>query len=95
MAEYITRIRTTDGDIPYDYNSLANLPPFDTTLTKSGNFADAKATGDAIKQRLSISGGSMTGAVTVRGIILTEDVDYGTSFPSSPKKGQLFFKKVT
>lgn len=48
MANYITSIRTTNGDLPYDYNFLANLPQSDTTLSKSGSFADAKATGSAI-----------------------------------------------
>ena len=26
MPDYVTKIRTTAGDLPYDYNSLANLP---------------------------------------------------------------------
>lgn len=95
MANYITSIRTTNGDLPYDYNSLANLPKFDITLTRSGSIADAKATGDAIKKLLPKSGGIMTGAISTRGIILTENEDYGTDFPSSPESGRLFFKKVT
>ena len=33
-----------------DYNALANLPQSDKTLTKSGNFADAKAVGDKLNQ---------------------------------------------
>lgn len=48
MADYITRIRTESGDLPVDYNALANLPQSDATLTKSGRFADAKAVGDKI-----------------------------------------------
>ena len=48
MAQYITRIRTASGDLQIDYNALANLPKSDDTLTNSGSFADAKATGDAI-----------------------------------------------
>ena len=50
MADYITKIRTEDGDKQIDYSALANLPQPDDTLTKSGKFADAKATGDAIKK---------------------------------------------
>ena len=95
MVNYITSIRTTNGDLPYDYNSLANLPQPDITLSKSGGFADAKATGNAIKNLLPKSGGIMTGAISTRGIILTENEDYGTEFPSSPESGRLFFKKVT
>lgn len=49
MDKYVTRVRTGDGDLPIDYNALANLPRPDTTLTKSGSFADAYATGQAIK----------------------------------------------
>jgi hypothetical protein len=48
MPQYITKIRTESGDLPIDYNALANRPQSDTTLSKSGKFADAKATGDAI-----------------------------------------------
>lgn len=48
MADYVKKIRTKDGDLQIDYTALANLPKSDTTLTKAGYFADAKATGDAI-----------------------------------------------
>lgn len=50
MADYVKRVRTEKGDLQIDYTALANLPTPDTTLTKPGEFADAKATGDAIKQ---------------------------------------------
>ena len=46
MGEYITRIRTESGDLQIDYQSLANLPQSDTTLTIPGGFADAMVTGD-------------------------------------------------
>lgn len=49
MAQYVTKIRTENGDLPIDYLSLANLPTSDATLTKSGEFADAKVVGDKIK----------------------------------------------
>ena len=49
MAEYITKIRTENGDKQIDYLALANLPTTDNTLTISGAFADAKVTGDKIK----------------------------------------------
>lgn len=48
MATYVTKIRTESGDLQIDYNALANLPQSDPTLTKPGEFADAKATSDAI-----------------------------------------------
>lgn len=49
MAEYITRIKTENGPMQIDYNALANLPKSDSTLSQSGKFADAKMTGDKIK----------------------------------------------
>lgn len=50
MSEiYVTRIRTESGDKQIDYNALANLPQSDSTLSKSGEFADAKVVGDNIK----------------------------------------------
>lgn len=57
MAEqYIQKIRTEDGDLQIDYTALANLPKPDATLSQSGSFADAKATGDSIAAvRTSVS----------------------------------------
>lgn len=39
MPEYVTKIRTTAGDLPYDYNSLANKPNIasDALLDEEGN----------------------------------------------------------
>lgn len=55
--DYITRIRTQTGDKQIDYNSLANLPKIkdintDTTFTKIGVPADAKAVGDALTNKI-------------------------------------------
>lgn len=77
MAEYITKIRTEGGDLPIDYNSLANLPSPDTTLTKSGGFADAKAVGDQIKNINSkitdIQGGNALAGITINGKSLSSN----------------------
>lgn len=43
--ETVKFIRTQKGDCPVDYTALANLPKSDTTLKKSGEFADAAVTG--------------------------------------------------
>lgn len=56
MADYITKIRTKNGDLQYDYNSLYGKPEPDTTLKKAGEFADAQAVGnkiDSINGRLT------------------------------------------
>lgn len=50
MADYLTAIRTSVGDLKYDYNSLANLPKSDSTLAKPNAFADAQAVGYKISE---------------------------------------------
>jgi hypothetical protein len=49
MADYVTKLRTEDGDKQIDYLALANLPIIDATLSKQGALADAKAVGDSIQ----------------------------------------------
>lgn len=44
---------------------------------------------------LPITGGAMENAVTLKGIALTEGIDYGAGDPSGGVLGQLYFKKVT
>lgn len=43
---------------------------------------------------LQLSGGTMTGTLTTKGIKLTPGTDYGTTLPSSPATNQLFFQTV-
>ena len=53
MADYVTKIRTRDGDKKIDYNELANLPDIpsvDESLLNQGDAADAKVTGDKIAE---------------------------------------------
>lgn len=54
MADYVTKVRTEDGDKQIDYEALANLPQPDNTLTQSGKFADAKTVGDALKKKADV-----------------------------------------
>lgn len=49
---------------------------------------NAHVTADAA---LPKTGGAMTGALTMKGIKLTSGTDYGSTLPSSPAVGQLFF----
>lgn len=85
MANYIKKIRTDIGDLQIDYEALANLPKSDTTLSKSGKFADAKVVGDKINEKaetatytgiLKSSGWSSSApysqAITVSGILATD-----------------------
>ncbi len=48
-----------------------------------------------LESKLDRTGGVMTGAVTLNGIILTNGVDYGTTLPSPGTPGRIFFKKVS
>ena len=67
MADYITKIKTKDGDKQIDYNSLANKPQSDTTLNQSGKFADAKAVGDSLAKKLdSPTSAGTTGQVLTK-----------------------------
>lgn len=43
---------------------------------------------------LPTAGGTMTGALTTKGIKLTSGTDYGTTLPSNPATNQLFFQTV-
>ena len=43
---------------------------------------------------LPIAGGTMTGAVTTKGIKLTSGTDFGSSLPSSLQSNQLFFQTL-
>ena len=67
----IKAIRTNEGDLPVDYEFLANKPSSDTTLTKSGSFADSKAVGDQIKNINNtireIQGGDALAGITING----------------------------
>lgn len=82
------------GPINMNQQSLSNLK----TPTDGGDAAN-KAYVDSVKETvdsaLPKSGGTMTGAITTNGIILTDGVDYGDNLPSTVTPGKLFFKKVT
>lgn len=45
-------------------------------------------------KKLSLSGGTMTGALTTKGIKLTSGTDYGATLPSNPATNQLFFQTI-
>ena len=49
----IQGIQTSTGTAKYDYNSLANLPQSDSTLTISGGFADGFIVGQNMANLLS------------------------------------------
>lgn len=60
----------------------------------STNPVQNKVVNTELGKKLSTSGGTMTGALTTKGIKLTSGTDYGTTLPSSPATNQLFFQTV-
>lgn len=60
----------------------------------STNPVQNKVINTELGQKLSLSGGTMTGTITTKGINLTSGTDYGTTLPSSPDTDQLFFQTV-
>ena len=73
----------------------ANKTTVDSSLSSSStNPVQNKVINSALNGKLSTSGGTMTGALTTKGIKLTSGTDYGTTLPSSPATNQLFFQTV-
>lgn len=73
----------------------ANKTTVDSNLSSSStNPVQNKAINTALGKKLSTSGGTMTGALTTKGIKLTSGIDYGTTLPSSPATNQLFFQTI-
>ena len=73
----------------------ANKTIVDSALNASStNPVQNKVINTELGKKLSRSGGTMTGALTTKGIKLTSGTDYGTTLPSSPATNQLFFQTV-
>ena len=73
----------------------ANKTIVDSGLSSSStNPVQNKAISSALGKKLNLSGGTMTGALTTKGIKLTSGTDYGDTLPSSPATNQLFFQTI-
>lgn len=71
----------------------ANKTVVDTELSStSTNPVQNKVVNSELGKKLSLSGGTMTGALTTKGIKLTSGTDYGATLPSNPATNQLFFQ---
>ena len=71
----------------------ANKTIVDSALSStSTNPVQNKVVNTALGKKLSLSGGTMTGALTTKGIKLTSGTDYGDTLPSNPATNQLFFQ---
>ena len=73
----------------------ANKTIVDSGLSSSStNPVQNKAISSALGKKLNLSGGTMKGALTTKGIKLTSGTDYGDTLPSNPATNQLFFQTV-
>lgn len=70
----------------------ANKTIVDSELSLSKNPVQNRIVKIALGKKLNLSGGTMTGALTTKGIKLTSGTDYGTTLPSNPETDQLFFQ---
>lgn len=67
----------------------------DTALSSSStNPVQNKVINSALDKKLNKSGGTLTGAITTKGIKLTSGTDFGSSLPSSLQSNQLFFQTL-
>ena len=73
----------------------ANKTIVDSALSSTTtNPVQNKVINTELGKKLSTSGGTMTGALTTKGIKLTSGTDYGATLPSSPATNQLFFQTI-
>lgn len=79
-----TRFKIGDGTKKY-----TQLPFQDEIMRNS------KADLSIVDTLLPKSGGTMTGSVTMNGVALTENEDYGDTFPETASPGKIFFKNET
>lgn len=71
----------------------ANKTIVDSALSSSStNPVQNKVINTELGKKLSLSGGTMKGALTTKGIKLTSGTDYGDTLPSNPATNQLFFQ---
>ena len=71
----------------------ANKTIVDSALSStSTNPVQNKVVNSELGKKLSLSGGTMTGTLTTKGIKLTSGTDYGATLPSNPAANQLFFQ---
>ena len=84
------------GDGTTQIKNLKDMVPgVDSALSStSTNPVQNKVIKTELGKKLSTSGGTMTGALTTKGIKLTSGTDYGDALPSSPATNQLFFQTV-
>ena len=89
---------TSDANKPISdatQEALDDKVDFETLNEHTENVNNPHAVTAVQVGALPITGGAMENALTLRGIILTEGIDYGSGNPGSGVLGQVYFKKVT
>lgn len=81
------------------YNALAVKEPncvyIKTDSTENSDLAAAIADAvAAIDTKVSKGGDTMTGTLHLKGVVLTQGVDYGDTLPAAGTAGRIFFKRV-
>ena len=105
MSKFVTAIRTEYGELPIDYNALANKPT-SIAYAESAGYAATAGIAEALKDfnpdNFVASGHNHDGEyVKLKDgrvedmLVLKSGIHYGEGFPSNPKDGRIFFKKVT
>lgn len=82
-------LTTADGNASYVILERADEP------TVVGTPLNAETFNAMTAEFIPTSGGTMTGNLGVKGLTLTNGVDYGAELPSAGTPGRLFFKKVS
>lgn len=79
------------------YNSNTTYSKMTAAEMQGGTATSARtiAAVDLASNYLQLTGGTMTGAIYTKGLIGTENIDYGPTLPTSAIPGQLFFQTST
>lgn len=92
MSNLIKKIRTQSGDAQIDYESLANLPAPDKTLTQEGKAADAKEVGDRLSQLSDEIANLSKNGLTTEQINALDGMFKVTAFSNDPTSAYNAFK---
>lgn len=88
-------VSDADGKVTVSAVTSTELGYLDGVTSNIQTQLNGKAPSSHTHSYLPLAGGALTGAMTTKGIVLTEGVDYGTTLPTTAPAGKLFFKKVT
>ena len=87
----------TDADawrVILPYQELARRTDYTQTDPQAADYLAGRDTlRGELEEKLSKSGGAMQGSLTLKGICLTENVDYFDALPDTAEPGKLIFVK--